>query len=185
MKEGIMDRWEHEVLQTAIRHYGPKHQILKAIEELSELQKELAKFLGGDRNFDRIAEETADVGIMLDQLELIFENREMVEVWREKKLERLARRMREESFRCEATNPPLTLDELREMDGEPVWCVDGRGYACWCLVNCYNDIMLCCDKESGLWDGDFYGMAGDGQHGLYEVGWLAYRRRPEDENHEP
>lgn len=117
MKEGIMDRWEHEVLQTAIRHYGPKHQILKAMEELSELQKELAKFLGGDRNFDRIAEETADVGIMLDQLGLIFENREMVEVWREKKLERLVQRMQEEAQgrRYEQINEPLILDEKETM----------------------------------------------------------------------
>lgn len=26
---------------------------------------------------------------------------------------------------------PLTLAELREMDGEPVWCVDGCGHERW------------------------------------------------------
>ncbi len=81
--------------------------------------------------------------------------------------------------RYEPPNPPLTLDELRQMDGEPVWCVDGNGNACWCLVRCYYKHMNCYDKETGFWDEDFYGMAGDGQHGLHEVGWLAYRRRPE------
>lgn len=79
----------------------------------------------------------------------------------------------------EPPNEPLTLDELWEMDGEPVWCVDGSGNSCWCLVNYHDGLMHCCDKETGFWDGDFYGMGGDGQHGLHKVGWLAYRHKPE------
>ena len=36
----------------------------------------------------------------------------------------------------ERENPkPLTLDELREMDGEPVWCADGEEHSCYCLVS--------------------------------------------------
>lgn len=78
-------------------------------------------------------------------------------------------------------NDPLTLDELREMDGEPVWCVDGRGNACWCLVNCDDGLPCCYDNETGLWEDCFYGMADNEQHGLHQYGWLAYRRKPEEE----
>lgn len=76
-------------------------------------------------------------------------------------------------------NDPLTLEELREMDGEPVWCVDSCGNECWCLLNCNYVAPYCYDNGSGLWDGSFYGMPGDGKHGLHELGWLAYRRKPE------
>ena len=30
-------------------------------------------------------------------------------------------------------NPPLTVEELKQMDGEPVWLVDGEGHECWGL----------------------------------------------------
>lgn len=77
-------------------------------------------------------------------------------------------------------NEPLTLDELREMDGEPVWCVDGRGNQCWCLVNCDDGLPCCYDNETGLWEDCFYGMTGDGRFGLHQSGWLAYRSKPEE-----
>lgn len=78
-------------------------------------------------------------------------------------------------------NDPLTIDELLGMDGEPVFCVDGQGNKCWCLVNC-NDWLPCCyDSEEGLWDGCFYGMTGDGKHGLHKSGWLAYKSKPENQ----
>lgn len=45
--------------------------------------------------------------------------------------EKLCREARDE-------NPPLTLDELREMDGEPVWVVELNDYPPrWGLVNWY------------------------------------------------
>lgn len=35
-------------------------------------------------------------------------------------------------------NEPLTLEELLEMDGEPVWVECGPGYECrWALVQCF------------------------------------------------
>ena len=78
------------------------------------------------------------------------------------------------------SNDPLTLEELREMDGEPVWCMDGRGNACWCLVNCDEDEgVFCYDNETGLWEGCFYGMTGDGNYGLSPSGWIAYYRKLE------
>lgn len=77
-------------------------------------------------------------------------------------------------------NDPLTLSELREMDGEPVWCVDGRGSQCWCLVNCDDGLPCCYDNETGLWEDCFYGMTGNGEFGLNQYGWRAYRRKPEE-----
>lgn len=82
--------------------------------------------------------------------------------------------------RYEPPNEPLTLEELRQMNGEPVWCVDGCGNECWCLVNCEDGFPCGYDNESGLWEGCFYGMAGDRKFGLHINGWLAYRRRPEE-----
>ena len=83
------------------------------------------------------------------------------------------------------SNDPLTQEELRKMDGEPVWCVDGTGNVAWCLVSVWSNREEkaqgadCVDKNDGLWDATYYGMQGNGEHGLHAVGWLAYRREPE------
>ena len=83
------------------------------------------------------------------------------------------------------SNDPLTQEELRKMDGEPVWCVDGTGNVAWCLVSVWSNREEkaqgadCVDKNDGLWDATYYGMKGNGEHGLHAVGWLAYRRKPE------
>ena len=55
-----------------IEHYGVAAQKVKAIEELSELQKEIAKDLIGQGNIEHVAEEIADVQIMLRQLQMIY-----------------------------------------------------------------------------------------------------------------
>ncbi len=77
------------ILRAAIKHYGVGTQWSKAIEELSELIRALAR--ADDR--DNIAEEMADVRIMLDQLEIIFHNRDLVREWELKKLKRLDKRL--------------------------------------------------------------------------------------------
>lgn len=76
-------------------------------------------------------------------------------------------------------NAPLTLDQLIEMDGEPVWLVDGGGNEMWGLVDTGNDHIDVIDSQSGLWRGEFYNMSGDGKNGLHLIGWLAYRQKPE------
>lgn len=55
-------------LKRAIDQYGPDMQHIVAIEELSELQKEITKSLRGDGNRDHLIEEIVDVKIMLEQL---------------------------------------------------------------------------------------------------------------------
>lgn len=69
MAEYISDA---EVLQRALDTYGSTLQIVVMMEEMSELQKELCKYLRGRGSFEHIAEEIADVEIMLEQMKMLF-----------------------------------------------------------------------------------------------------------------
>ena len=84
---------EREIEQEAIKKYGTRSQIIVAIEELSELTKELTKHLRGEDNINHISEEMADVYIMLEQLGLMFGNSYSVDVWKYKKITRLHERL--------------------------------------------------------------------------------------------
>lgn len=64
-----------ETLQSAITAFGKANQEIVAIEELSELQKEITKHLRGNFNRANLVEEMADVEIILDQLRLMFDIR--------------------------------------------------------------------------------------------------------------
>ena len=86
---------EFAVLGDAIQHYGPEAQQIKAVEEMSELTKELCKRLAGADNVLQIAEEIADVRIMLDQLEMMLCCTGRVKTFRSAKLRRLEERVRE------------------------------------------------------------------------------------------
>lgn len=59
------------IFKELIDKYGDK-QVIVAIEELSELQKELCKYLRGKGNVENITEELADVQIMINQMQLLF-----------------------------------------------------------------------------------------------------------------
>lgn len=70
---------------------------------------------------------------------------------------------------AEAPNGPLTLDELRQMDREPVWvefpkCPEATG---WMLV----DVTRHCV---------YNGLLGDFDFGNCGKTWLAYRGKPEE-----
>ena len=84
-----MNKIRKMILEKAIAHYGRGPQRDKAIEELSELIRALARC----DDADNLAEEMADVRIMLDQLEIIFGNREAVRIWELRKLRRLDQRV--------------------------------------------------------------------------------------------
>lgn len=61
------------ILSKAIDTFGAEKQTLVAVEELSELQKELLKNVNrGEDNLDHIKEEIVDVIIMIKQLVLIY-----------------------------------------------------------------------------------------------------------------
>lgn len=62
------------ILEKAITKWGKIGQIVECIEECSELQKELCKFINADgENYKAsILEEMVDVQIMLYQMRIIF-----------------------------------------------------------------------------------------------------------------
>ena len=60
-----------DVLKAAIKTFGEEKQKVVAIEELSELQKELTKDIRGKGSKDRIMLEIADVEIMLEQIKIM------------------------------------------------------------------------------------------------------------------
>lgn len=64
------------VLRDALDTYGPKHQLLKMIEEMSELQVEISKYLAGAGDRSAIIDELADTLITLRQLELYLDSDE-------------------------------------------------------------------------------------------------------------
>lgn len=82
-----------KVIKRAVKHYGKDNQLSVCIEELSELIKELCKDKRGQANADHIAEEMADVCIMLGQLSEIYQNTDAVNDWIIRKLLRLQIRM--------------------------------------------------------------------------------------------
>ena len=69
---------------------------------------------------------------------------------------------------------PLTLDELRQMDGEPVWCVEITGREEWLFrrdggfADMYGEFT---SDDFMVWDN--YGKL-----------WWCYRQKPEEDKHE-
>lgn len=84
-----------ELYREVAAKYGNDAQRRVAIEEMSELTKELCKFERGSDNLPNIYEEIADVWIMLEQLILMFGCEEEVERWKAYKLVRLRDRLLE------------------------------------------------------------------------------------------
>lgn len=81
-------------LEKAIETYGKDMQLNVAVEELSELIKEICKNKRGNDNRENIIEEMADCYIMLRQLEIIFGIKlSEIVVSMEKKIVRLENRL--------------------------------------------------------------------------------------------
>lgn len=60
------------VYQAALRKWGVDLQTMMAVEEMSELTKEICKIKRGKIDLDALADEIADVTIMLEQLRMIY-----------------------------------------------------------------------------------------------------------------
>ena len=90
---------EQRIYRAALAAWGADAQTLMVFEEMAELQKELCKAARGRDNREQIAEEIADVEIMLEQMKVLHRCAEAVAAYRESKLRRLA-------VRCSADVEP-------------------------------------------------------------------------------
>lgn len=86
----VLSPVQHDTYRAAVETHGKTSQLVMAMEEMSELTKELSKNMRGQKNVSAISEEMADVEIMLEQLKVIFSNRAEVDRYRAEKLARLA-----------------------------------------------------------------------------------------------
>lgn len=82
------------VYARAIEQNGGQLQSVVALEELSEAQKEICKFLRGCGSIDHLAEEVADATIMLEQIRILYGINERVCQYMDTKVLRLADRLR-------------------------------------------------------------------------------------------
>ena len=86
------------LLEQAIETYGKDMQLNVAVEEFSELIKEICKNKRGRDNRASIIEEMVDCYIMLEQVAIIFGiGREELEPVMDKKFDRLEKRLAEGS----------------------------------------------------------------------------------------
>ena len=88
-----MNDKERKIFVEALKAYGPSAQEMMLLEEMAELQKEICKTWRGRPNLVAIADEMADVEIMLDQMKLLFQNGGLVQQRREYKVDRLQERL--------------------------------------------------------------------------------------------
>ena len=77
----------------AMLAFGERNQMIVAIEELSECQKEICKILRGGEDYRHLAEEVADATIMLEQMSYIFGLNELVCEKMDQKIMRLDARL--------------------------------------------------------------------------------------------
>jgi len=84
---------EKEIYLKAIKTFGKNKQLVVAMEECSELIKELSKCIRDKGNIQNLAEEIADVEIMIGQLLLIFNCYGSYNAKKTEKLTRLAERL--------------------------------------------------------------------------------------------
>ena len=67
-----MDKKRYDFVRNTTKLHGKDTKLIVAIEELSELTKELTKDLRGEGDRDHIIEEICDVDLMLSQLYWIY-----------------------------------------------------------------------------------------------------------------
>ena len=78
----------------AMLAFGERNQLIVAIEELSECQKEICKILRGGEDYRHLAEEVADATIMLEQIRLMFNINDRVCNFMDEKIMRLEGRVK-------------------------------------------------------------------------------------------
>ena len=78
----------------AMLAFGEQNQMIVAIEELSECQKEICKILRGGEDYRHLAEEVADATIVLEQISLMFNINDCVCNFMDEKIKRLDSRLK-------------------------------------------------------------------------------------------
>jgi NTP pyrophosphatase (non-canonical NTP hydrolase) len=86
----MADLYEEELFKKAIETYGEDAQMIVAMEEMGELIQALSRYLVDKPS--NVEEEIADVLIMLNQLKLLFDNKEIRKFYK-KKLKRLEKNL--------------------------------------------------------------------------------------------
>lgn len=89
IKEAYNVAGHRPLLTQAIERFGQDAQERMMFEEMSELQKAMCKLSRGKGCIDDIAQEIADVEIMLEQMKIIYQCEESTALWKHEKLERL------------------------------------------------------------------------------------------------
>lgn len=89
-----MNQYEMErICKQAVKTFGIDIQQILAMEEMAELTQAISKRIRGFKQQANVAEEIADVEIMLEQLKQGYKCHEEVERWKAKKLARLEGRI--------------------------------------------------------------------------------------------
>lgn len=78
-----------EIYREAINAWGADMQIDMCVEEMAELTQALIKFKRGKGDLNNIAEEIADVSIMLEQMAMVFGCHNKSYAYKQYKLARL------------------------------------------------------------------------------------------------
>lgn len=89
--------------------------------------------------------------------------------------------------RAAMKNKPLTLEQLRRMDGEPIYVQTGEGKEGYVIIiwDCGSPLLYGPDWDespTGDFDTDFYNLKFNdpaGHFGLHVLGWVAYLHKPE------
>ena len=84
---------EREIYRQALEKWGSQAQIFMLFEEMAELQNAICKAMRGRTSFLAVAEEIADVEIMLEQMKILFNIDEAVLKYRKYKTDRLVERL--------------------------------------------------------------------------------------------
>lgn len=84
-----------KIYAQAVDTFGRNNQVTVAIEEMSELIKELCKTKRLEGRLVNLAEEIADVTIMLEQLRIMYDVNELACAFMDAKVQRLAKKIKE------------------------------------------------------------------------------------------
>lgn len=82
-----------QVYDAALGKWGAKMQATVAIEEMSEVIKEITKMLRGKLDREHMAEEIADATIMLEQMRQMLNINDSVCSWMDYKIASLKRKV--------------------------------------------------------------------------------------------